>query len=254
MELDLSPIPLTDWLRSTARVIVGELLGESDRDNRGLETWDTCPGIGGTRVGVTVTEHVCCCSDIWQCIVYKILQTTKWISDQDEIIKQRNKNLVWECQCRRSWQQPSELESHHQRSQIWVLIQLSLFKEPPLFLHFHIHDPLFPVVSSDSVYPGSDTLPPLTIPPHISRIPLSNVSMGPTPGSVTTLANRRKWLVIAGLAHHNLELRPWLIHSVTPRSLWFLSSLVFIFQEYTGFEIDLRFSKKDDAISSEGRV
>ena len=126
-----------------------------------------------------------------------------------------------------------------------VLIQLSLFKEPPLFLHFHIHDPLFPVVSSISVYPGSDTLPPLTIPPHISRIPLSNVSMGPTPGSVTTLANRRKWLVIAGLAHHNLELRPWLIHSVTPRSLWFLSSLAFIFHEYTGFvnEIDLRFSK-----------
>ena len=28
---------------------------------------------------------------------------------------------------------------------------------------FHIHDPLFPVVSSDSVYPGSNTLPPLTM-------------------------------------------------------------------------------------------
>ena len=113
-----------NWLTAvhiTAGVIVGELLGESDRDNRGLETWDTWLWIGGTRVGVTVTEHVCCCSDIWQCNAYKILRppsTTKWISDQDEIIKQRNKNRVWECQCRRSWQQPSELESHHHRSQI----------------------------------------------------------------------------------------------------------------------------------------
>ena len=68
--------------------------------------------------------------------------------------------------------------------------------------------------------------------PHISRIPLSNVSMRPTPGSVTTLANRRKWLVIAGLAH-NLELQPWLMHSVAPRSLWIFCSLLFIFHENT---------------------
>ena len=50
--------PLADWLRSTAGVIVGELLGESDRDNRELGPRDTCPGIGGTRVLVTATDYV----------------------------------------------------------------------------------------------------------------------------------------------------------------------------------------------------